>query len=199
MCDDLMVDALYHLHLLHPSRFRNDTLTEFGRVPHHLPETKTNDGIAIVRFHTKTNEYEALTWDPSGTNVKLSPLDHHITINQKWKTGSNSRVIPAKNIESETGMSLYLSLLRPKEEAQFLWPISTKFILGLSETKPPKENILQGWNVKEKGIVPAVVEYLNVWKEWGIGLEDENVVFKKLTEEEEKQYGWGIWRCPLLC
>jgi len=35
--DDLVIDALYHLHVLHPSRFRNDCITLFGTVAHHVP------------------------------------------------------------------------------------------------------------------------------------------------------------------
>jgi len=179
MCDDLVVDALYHLHLLHPSRFRNDCITEFKSIAHHTPDIKTNDGFAIVRFHKKTHQVEALTWDTSG-NVKLSPVDHCIIANQKWKIQSHGRIIPGKNI-SETGEELYLSMFKPNEELRLDWKMSTKIILGLSALALEENifvtKILQDWKIVDNGIVPAAVGYLNLWKDWGFEEEEEKVVF----------------------
>jgi len=90
----------------------------------------------------------------------------------------------------------FLSLLRPKEEFGNLWQTSSKFILGLCETRPPKQNVLQGWVVDAPKIIPGAVEHIGQWREWALGTEGEQVVFKKW--EEEGDYGWGIWECPLL-
>jgi len=116
---------------------------------------------------------------------------------------SHTRIIPAQNLTSEKGISLALTLIKPEEEAQFWWPKVTKFIFELSEFKPPfstyEERILQFFIMVEgKGIAPKLLERLNLWFHWSIGPEEERVVFKRIPEEDN-EYVWGIWECPLLC
>jgi len=144
VCNDLSIDAFYHLHLLSPLRFHYDCLFEYSAPIHHYPETERC--TVIYRRHTHTGQYQLLDYHRDSLSLQFKDLAFSIPDTQKWKRKHDDRIVPYLKTISPVGLRVYLSL-----EAERPLDGSVESLLGnvfklvLTEAKHPKLS-LQGWD-----------------------------------------------------
>jgi len=174
MLEDLSVDALYHLHLLHPHRFHFDCITTYSSPIHHYPET--DEASIIYRLHSPSGQFEILDLTPS---PQFQALTLSIPDKLKWKRKKLNRLVPYLNPTSPTtGMRIYLSLESSKPLDSSIHDVSGYvWKLGLTEAKSPFV-ALQEWD--KDSLMPCLfrdVEFES--KNWNFIENENSVLFKE--------------------
>jgi len=198
ICDDLSVDALYHLHLLHPARFRYDCILKYGGPVHHYPSDK--GAYIIYRKHIPTGQFELLEYNRETLTVQLKPLHCSISDSQRWKKSNNDRLKPYCKTLSSKQMPVYLSLraTNPLQIRNTETINGNSFSLELAESTSPRF-ALQGWTFLDAPFQPTIClidEGLMKWR-FCCG-EDKSIIWREPTDPVEEQYTWGICLCPII-
>eukprot|EP01124_Arcella_intermedia_P015403 TRINITY_DN2190_c0_g1_i1.p1 TRINITY_DN2190_c0_g1~~TRINITY_DN2190_c0_g1_i1.p1 ORF type:complete len:618 (-),score=140.47 TRINITY_DN2190_c0_g1_i1:38-1891(-) len=199
MMTDLLVDVVYHIHLLHPVQFYYDCLVSWKTLVDHTPEILEDTGMIIYRVDKKKERFEVLGWNNEKGGLELVPLGEYVGMEQKWRRDEkNGRVYVASGeARSKVGLTLCLTLKKFPQEEDLSWVKSSGGTLEMLE-HGQQELGTQGWEVlcseEKEELIPAVHKYAN-WAEHGYSKqEDGTITWQRLPQPNHQ---WGFWRCVI--
>jgi len=188
--EDLSVDSIYHLHLLHPTRFRYDCLLEYNAPIHHFPEAK--NAILIYRKDTQTGEYQLLDYNPQTSQLQLKDPTWNIPNTQRWKKKYTDRIVPLVKSYSSRGLNVYLSLKASKLLINSNSLNENVFQLAITEAMHPSL-ALQSWDIYNFKPSICLVEDL---ANWDFNTKTTTILWKR--QKKSERYQWGTMPCPII-
>jgi len=91
-CEDQLVDLMYHLHLMSPSKFRLDCYALYQHIVHHQPY----EGGYVIYWAKWDGKNMLLSMDLQKLRLYLTEANGRIKPHQKWVKGENLKWLDPK-------------------------------------------------------------------------------------------------------